>query len=150
MKHFILIGLTLAALASGCTHATNIRTPTGFVSIDDDAYDQRVASSDGVVIGVRAMDNDPAGDLSFWSGVIDRRLREHYEAVSVREVESSSGEAGVQIRYETHVGGRLHHYWATVFVHGGRVFLVEAGGDAELFDQHVQEVEEAVLSVDLG
>jgi hypothetical protein len=150
MKHVILFSLALAALAGGCTPPTHFRNPSGFVTIDDDDYDQRATNSDGVVIGVRAMDNDPEGDLSFWSGVIDRRLREHYDAVDVREVESSAGEEGVQIRYETVVGGRLHRYWATIFVQGDRVFLVEAGGDAELFDQHVQAVEEAVLSVDLG
>jgi len=150
MKNTILICICLAAAAVGCTPPAHLATPPGFVSLDDSDYDFRATNADGVVIAVRAMDNDPEGDLSFWSGVIDRRLRESYSAVDVRPVESASEAEGVQIRYETTHGGRLHRYWATIFVTPSRVYLVEAGGDAELFDQHADEVEEAVLSVDLS
>lgn len=151
MKNVIQLAVTLclAVAAFGCTHGTQFATPPGFVAIDDDAYDFRATNADGVVLAVRAMDNDPSGDLAFWSGAIDRRLRQHYDAVDVIEVEAESGTPGVQIRYETSHHGRVHRYWATIFVAGDRVILVEAGGDAEMFDPHVDDVAAAVLSVDL-
>jgi len=152
MNHFAqaVLRLVLVLAAFGCAHPAHFATPPGFVSIEDDAYDFRATNADGVVLGVRAMDNDPEGDLAFWAGAIDRRLRQRYEAVEVLEVEAATGTSGIQIRYQTDHGGRLHRYWATIFVHGDRVYLVEAGGDAEFFDPQVADVEEAVLSVDLG
>ena len=93
MKNVIHLAVTLclAVAAFGCTHGTQFATPPGFVAIDDDAYDFRATNADGVVLAVRAMDNDPSGDLAFWSGAIDRRLRQHYDAVDVIEVEAESG-----------------------------------------------------------
>lgn len=146
----LVVSTGLAVAATACTPPASLATPPGFVSIDDDAYDHRATNADGVVIAVRTMANDPEGDLAFWAGAIDRKLRQRYQAVDIVEVEAESGARGVQIRYEADHGGRLHRYWATVFVLRGRVFLVEAGGDAEFFDPQLQQVERAVLSVDLS
>ncbi len=47
---------------------------------------------------------------------------------------SAGGLDGRLLRYEVHRDGRLHRYWATVFVTSRWVYVVEAVGDHELFD----------------
>lgn len=134
----------------GCGAGFHVRTPSGFVELDDDAYDYRATDSDGVILAVRTLDNHPRGDLEFWSGAIDARLRQRYSAESVHEVGTRSGLVGVQIRYVASRSGRTHRYWATVFVDDDTVYLLEAGGDAELFDADRETVEEAIASFDAG
>ena len=38
----------------------------------------RATTADGVVIGIRNVDNDPKGELSFWSRALENRMREAY------------------------------------------------------------------------
>ena len=142
-----LVALTLA-LAAGCGASFDMSTPGGFVELDDDAYDYRATNADGVVIAVRELDNDPRGDLEFWAGAVDAKLRRRYSAQSVHEIETDRGLAGVQIRYLHHRNGRPHHYWATIFVTADTVYLLEAGGDHEFFDANRDTVEQTISSFD--
>lgn len=141
---FFGLVLFIVATASGCT--SWVTTPSGFAELDDSSYDYRATNSDGVVIAVRALDNDPEADLEFWAGAIDAKLRRQYAAESVDEVETDAGVKGVQMRYVTARNGRTHRYWTTVFVTEDDVYLIEAAGDAELFDAHVEAVERTIAS----
>lgn len=144
----VAAAIALGALATGCTPATALRTPPGFVQLDRDGdYGYRATNAEGVVIAVRELDNDPRGDLDFWTVAVDARLRRTYTAQSAHEVESDAGLPGRQIRYRAVRGGRPHVYWATVFVDRDRVLLVEAGGDEAFFAESREAVERAVLSL---
>ena len=67
---------------------------------------------------------------------------------------SAAGMRGAQLRYLQAVGGRPHRYWATVFVRPGgflrpsKVYVVEAGGDAETFDRAAPQVERTITSLE--
>lgn len=146
----LIVAAALAATSIGCTHAPNLATPAGFVRLDDSRYDYRATTAEGVVIAVREFDNDPRGDLGFWAGALQARLARAYTPSSVHEVESLAGWQGRQLRFTTTREGRPHGYWATVFVRGGTVYLVEAGGDEAWFVEREGEVMEAILSLRPG
>ena len=76
------------------------------------------------------------------------------DTVGARAVQTQQGMRGVQIRYLRAVGGRPHRYWATLFVRPGgflrraKIYIVEAGGDAETFDRAAPQVERTIATLD--
>jgi hypothetical protein len=146
----LLLALLLA-LPVGCA-SFHMTTQPGFAELegnDDHAY--RATSADGVVIAVRSERNRPEGNLDFWSGAIDERLRGNGYVLDgdPRPVQSADGVGGVQRRYARDANGRTLRFWTTVFVKGSRVFVVEAGGDREVFDRAAPAVERAIASITL-
>lgn len=147
-----LLALSLSTSACGVT----LRAQEGFAQLDDGDYDWRAASPDGVVIGVRVVRNRPEGSLDFWARAVDERMRaQGYEPDGdPRAVQTQQGMRGVQIRYLRAVGGRPHRYWATLFVRPGgflrraKIYIVEAGGDAETFDRAAPQVERTIATLD--
>ncbi len=128
--------LALSLLAPACA-SFHVNTPSGFAELEDDSrYDYRATNADGVVIAVRVMRNEPEANLEFWGRVIDERLhRQGYTPEGNPEpVQSANGVPGVMFRYGATVGGRAHRYQVAVFVRGKKVFVMEAGGDREVFD----------------
>lgn len=139
-------------LATGACASFRMNTPPGFAELDsNDDFDYRATSADGVVVAVRAERNRPEGNLEFWSRAVDERLRANGYSPDgePRPVRSADGVPGVQYRYARDHDGRTLRYWVTVFVRGSKIFIVEAGGDREVFDRAAPAVERAVASIRL-
>ena len=122
----------------------------GFAELDDqERYDYRAADADGVVLAVRKKDNDPFGDLTFWSGALDAHLRRQgSQAVDTKPIESADGVAGRQLRFQRDLHGRTHAFWVTVFVTDAAVITVEAGGDEAFFADKEKSIVAAIRSVE--
>jgi len=143
-----LIVLALALLVPACA-SFHVNTPTGFAELEDDErYDYRATNADGVVIGVRAVRNEPRANLEFWGRVVDERLRRqgYVPEGNPEPIRSADGLAGVMFRYGCTVGGREHRYQVAVFVRTKKVFVLEAGGDREVFDPAAPAVARAFAS----
>lgn len=152
MKNLLAIGLgLLGVFAVGCSSATVV-PPSDFAVVDGGDYEVRASSADGVVIAVRENPNDMKGNLAFWTSVVSSKLqRSGYTRDDSASVITRAGLAGQEIRFSTTRDGRAHRYWVSVFVTNDRVFLVEAGGDAELFDAKTeQRIRESITSFDAG
>lgn len=123
--------------------------PTSFAKLGPEgAYVFKAATARGVVVAVRTETNKIEGSPEFWADVIDERLRERgYTSESQSNVKSENGVDGRQMRYSKNASGRDYRYWVTVFVKGAKVHIVEAGGDKEVFDPSIPEVEKVVLSL---
>ena len=69
--------IATALLLGGCGSTFEASTPPGFVEIENDydAYDWRVTSADGLVMGVRVIDHDPVGTPEFWLKAIQNSMR---------------------------------------------------------------------------
>jgi hypothetical protein len=142
---------SVLALSAGCSRGFEIQTPEGFAELDEGSYSYRATSAEGVVIAVRREDNDPQGNLAFWSAAVDYELRRKgYAAVSSKSVKSASGVPGKQIRYSATRDGRPNVLWATVYVTGGHVTVVEAGGDEAHFETVEADVEKAIGALDVS
>lgn len=156
MKRFALfarLALVSALMLPACA-TFRVHNPDGFAELDEsEDYDFRTANAEGVVVGIRAMRNRPYANLAFWSRVIDERMQSRgYNPEDNREVVTASGIHGRQYRYLRMYGGREHRYWVTVFVvdHGpfrrNRVFVLEAGGDREVFDRAIPAIDGTIRS----
>ncbi len=136
--------------AAGCSHGARLDTPSGFATLDSSsAYSYRATSANGVVLATRTQPNDVEANTEFWVGTLDAKLRDKgYVAEPARVVKTGRGLTGTQIRYTTTEGGRAHRYWLTVFTTKAKVFVVEAGGDKEAFEQSEATVDRAIATLD--
>jgi hypothetical protein len=141
---FALITLaSLLPLLGGCGRPFIPATPPGFADLGsrypDDEY--RSTTAEGVVLGIRAWDNDPNADLPFWSRVVERRIREMggYALLDKRKVTSRGGLEGVAMRFGHDEGRSPYLYTVVLYVNRRRIFLLEAGGEkAEMTRQDAQ------------
>jgi hypothetical protein len=139
----------LAALvATGCGPGFLLKTPEGFVELEDqEEYAYRATSAQGVVLAVRAQPNRPKGNLGFWTDAIDIKLRNiGYTAVEAKDIKTKSGASGKQLRYTRLIYDSPHVFWMTVFVTPNEVFVVETGGDERNFEKSKAAVTAAIES----
>jgi len=144
----LIAGIALAAWTfMGCGHPYEVATPTGFVDLED-RYDDgdeeyRATTADGVVIGVRAYDNEPYAERTFLVRAIENQLRlgRGYSLLASKEVAAKDGTKGTQLRFGHDEPSGPHLYILTVFTDEDYVYLHEAAGKKEL-------VEKAEKSID--
>ena len=139
----VMIGLALLLTTGACSRHFVSATPPGFVDMGTNypAGEYRATTADGVVIGIRNIDNDPKGELGFWSRVLENRMREMggYALIDKRQVTNRAGATGTQLRFGHDEGRTPHLYWVTLFVTEKRLFIIEAGGTrAEMERQEAQ------------
>jgi len=138
-----MMTLALLLATSACSRHFVPATPPGFVDMGtvyaDGEY--RATTADGVVIGIRNVDNEPKGELPFWSRALENRMREvgGYALIEKRQVTNRAGATGTQLRFGHDEGKTPHLYWVTIFVTDKRIFILEAGGTkAEMERQEAQ------------
>lgn len=138
--------------ATGCTHGARLSTPNGFATLDDgNGYSYRATNAKGVVLATRTEPNDVKANTEFWADTLDAKLRDkgyRPDGTEHRNVKTSKGLSGTQLRYLTSKDGREHRYWVTVFATNKKVFVVEAAGDKDRFDKSLPAVEGAITSLD--
>jgi len=151
MKRFTTwsLVLTVVALAMGCA-PYRIETPTSFVELEQRSHSSfayRAATADGVVVGLRALDNDRRATLEFWTEAVRNKLRDGrgYELQQEQDVTARGGIPGKQMHFARDDAGHSYRYWVSVFVrHEGRkprIWILEAGGLSEPFEARQQSLE---------
>jgi hypothetical protein len=143
----LLLALSLAALA-GCGRSFVPFTPPSFVDLGDHypRGEYRAASADKVVLGVRAFDNDPKGNLTFWSRALERRLREMggYALIDKRDVSAQGGLTGIVMRFGHDEGKTPFLYTVALFVSATKIYVVEAGGEKDEYVKVEPQILEAI------
>lgn len=149
----IFMGLLVVTLLSVACRPFDINTPDSFVELDEERYsryDYRATTADGVVVSIRAIDNDRRGTLSFWSEAVRSKLRDSrgYALLEEQDVTSRGGIQGKQMRFGRDDSGHSYRYWVTLFVRSQgrspRVWAIEAGGEDEVFERRREEVERLI------
>lgn len=145
MRNALFI-ISLAGLCA-CGASFKQSTPGGFVELEDqERYDYRATTADGLVIAVRELDHEPKGEVSFWVDAISNHMRQRggYALIAKRNVRTAAGQEGVQLRFGHDQGSRPFLYYVTVFVTDDHIYLLEAGGSAEQMKQRSRDVDWAV------
>lgn len=139
----VFFAMALALSASACGRHFVPATPPGFVDMGTKYPDgeYRATTADGVVIGIRSIDNDPKGELAFWARAVENRMRERggYALLEKKQVAARSNLTGTQLRFGHDEGNTPHLYWITLFVTDKTIYILEAGGTkAEMEKQEAQ------------
>ena len=146
--------LATCAVAIGC-RPFNVDTPAAFIELEDQRdhdYDFRATTADGVVVAVQGLPNKQRGTLPFWSEAVRNKLRDArgYALLEETDVRARGGMPGKQMRFGRDEAGHTFRYWVTIFVrHEGRsprVWVIEAGGEQEVFEGRREEIEELIAS----
>ncbi|MEM1414054.1 MAG: hypothetical protein AAGH15_04105 [Myxococcota bacterium] len=143
-------------LAAACAPSFSLPLPERFVALEDqdDArppYRMRATTPDGVVLGVRTLDNGVEGSVTFWAEAVTRRLRDQlaYALLADEEVRAKSGEAGRLLRFGRDLEGHTYRYLVALYVAGDTLFLVEAGGREEPYAALEEAIEAAIADLSL-
>ncbi len=142
------LGAVLVSLAAiGCGNSFQAATPPGFVELpDQERYDYRATTADGLVIAVREIDHDPKGTLDFWTRAVENRMRQRggYALLGSHDVKTKSGLEGKQLRFGHDESGTPHLYTVTVFLTDSKIYVLEAGGTKALMEKENEQLEWAV------
>jgi len=139
----LAFGASLGALAS-CRPFVPA-TPPGFVELEDrySRNEYRATTADGVVIGIRAFDNEPKGERAFWVRALENRMRDAggYALLEKREVKNRGGLTGTEMRFGHDEGDEPYLYRLTIFVTDARVFILEAGGSRVQLERQAEQID---------
>ncbi len=134
-------------IVSGCRPFVPA-TPPGFVELEDrySSSEYRATTADGVVIGIRAFDNEPKGEMAFWVRAIENRMRDAggYALIEKREVKNRGGLTGTELRFGHDEGDEPYLYRMSIFLTDKRVFLVEAGGSKAQMERQSEQIDWAI------
>jgi hypothetical protein len=143
-------GLVLVLALGGCGRSFSIPTPSGFVDLGSryGSDESRATTPDGAVFGVRAFDNDPKGDVTFWTKAVENRLRDlgGYAILGKRAVVTQEGIEGTELRFGHDEGTRPYAYVVTLLVTPQKLFLIESAGPKDELDKSMPRLDEAVRS----
>ena len=152
MRTQLKLALALASLVFvGCGNHFAITAPTNFATLreaDRNGYQMRATTADGVVIGVREIENDTHANQAFWATAIRNRLERAggYALVSESEVRTTQGDTGLQLRFGRDENNVTYDYWLTLFVTNDRIYIVEAGGRRTRFEAERPNVEASIAT----
>lgn len=120
--------------------------PDGFAPYGKPGRFQAV-SPDDVIYRVRSAKNKPVADLDFWVEALrGRMVAAGYKLVGEQAV-TANGLAGHVLELGAANGEQDQAYVVGLFVHGRRLVLVEATGEAQRFAAHRQAVLDAIGAI---
>lgn len=144
------------AFGVGCGQGFGITTPKGFANLseveDQNPYDYRATSAEGVVLAVRRMAREPRdAEPSFWMEAVENelRLRGGYALLDKREVSAKNGTRGLRLRFGHDEDGKPYVYEVTLYVGKEHLVLVESGGRKDAYDKHEPALRASLDALDL-
>ncbi len=133
MRFTLLLAL-FAFAVSACGKPFDVKTAPGFVELDrQDEYAYRATTPEGVVFGVRVIEDEKRGDLAFWTRALTLQMHDvsGYALLETSDVTSLDGTKGRLLKFGHDEDNKPYSYWLALFMAQGRLFLVEIGGTKE-------------------
>jgi hypothetical protein len=135
---------------AGCGRPFKIDTAPGFIELkNQESFAYRSATPEGVVVGVRVIEDGDRADLTFWTKTVLMQLREgmSYALLELKDIESKDGTKGKLLRFGHDDAGKPFEYQVALYVAQGRLFLVEAGAAQPEMDKARASVDYIMKSV---
>ncbi|HSO40384.1 MAG TPA: serine/threonine protein kinase [Labilithrix sp.] len=145
----LVVAVSLSSLA-GCGKPFDVKTAPGFVALENQHdFDWRATTPEGVVVGIRVVEDEKRGDLGFWTQAMTLQLRDvsGYALLESTETASADGTKGKLLKFGHDEDAKPYVYWVAIFAAQGRLFVVEAGGQKELFERARPNVEWTMKNV---
>ena len=149
VAHMLLVA-ALAVGASACGKPFDIKTAPGFVALENQhEFDWRATTPEGVVVGVRVVEDEKRGDLAFWTQAMTLQLRDvtGYALLVSADVTSGDGTKGRLLKFGHDEDDKPYVYWVAIYPAQDRLFLLEAGGQRELFERARPNIEWTMKSI---
>ena len=141
----LAFALVLAALSTAaCGKPFDVKTAPGFVELKNQVeFDWRATTPEGVVVGIRVVEDEKRGDLGFWTQAITLQLRDvsGYALLESADTASADGTKGRLLKFGHDEDDKPYVYWVSLFLAQDRLFIVEAGGQKEIFERAKPSIE---------
>jgi hypothetical protein len=142
------IGWSLA----GCGRPFKVNTAPGFIELEQQAehgFLYRATTPEGIVVGVRVIEDEDRGDLAFWVRTVTLQMRDikGYALLTTAEARSKDGTPGKRLQFAHDEDHKPYLYELFVYRVPDRVFLVEAGGKKEDLERVRPSLESMLASV---
>lgn len=150
MKKYLLLLALCALCMSGCGKPFDVKTAPGFVALENQTeHAYRATTPEGVVVGVRVVDDEDRGDIGFWTQALLLQLRDVSGYALLENVETSSadGTKGRLMKFGHDEDGKPYAYWVEIFLAQKRLYIVEAGGAKDAFEKAQPSVVSMMSSV---
>lgn len=150
--YILLLALAALTLSAACS-SPRLQTPASFVELEDAVYGDltyKAISSDGAVLVVRLKEDQPTGNVDFWSEALTRELTggRGYEALETVDVRTSLGWNGRLIHLRGTLGEQVYRYDIAVFVYDeDQVITVEAASPESQYEGYTQPFTKAIESL---
>ena len=149
-----LIATVLAASlmlgTAACGTPFDIKTAPGFVALENQRdFDWRATTPEGVVVAVRVVEDENRGDLAFWTQAMTLQLRDvtGYALLDSADLVSGDGTKGRLLKFGHDEDGKPYAYWVAIYPAQSRLFVVEAGGQKDLFERARPSIEWTMKSL---
>ena len=152
--HALGSGLTTPAAkypyeGGGAWRSSAFELPDGYVKYYEDGRQTRAMSADGVMIDFHKERNYKGGNIEFWGKLVRRVLVEqkvfHVEDAEELKLERKSD--AVVLRGGKQIGSKEYGYLAAMAASKKYVYVFEAWGPAEQFEQDRQKIQSAIKSM---
>jgi len=150
-RTLILSLLLLLSSGWGCGPGSLVTVPDGFVALKGDLNDdvaQKMVSADGAVVVVRERDNDPYGDLNFWSEALEREIKagRGYDLIATEEV-GSVNHKGRLLKFKGAFQEETFHYNVAIFTTPEQIVTVETVVTEENATRHEETLIKTISSL---
>lgn len=145
-----LLAASCALATTACGKPFDVKAAPGFVALEyQSEFDWRATTPEGVVVGIRVVEDEDRGDLAFWTQAVTLQLRDvsGYALLESADTQSADGTKGRLLKFGHDEDDKPYVYWVAIFPAQGRLFLVEAGGAKPLFERAKPSVEWTMKSV---
>ena len=152
-RSFVLATMLAGLCALGtaaCGKPFDVKTAPGFVALENQRdFDWRATTPQGVVVGIRVVEDEKRGDLGFWTQAVTLQLRDvtGYALLESADVVSGDGTRGKLLKFGHDEDDKPYVYWVAIYPAQSRLFLVESGGQKDLFERARPSIEWTMKSV---
>ncbi|MCX7703041.1 MAG: hypothetical protein N2234_02920 [Planctomycetota bacterium] len=140
MKRVCIVCAVLIGVLSSCRM---LEPPKDYVELEEPyPYDFRAVSADGCYFAARKVKNEGEGTLKFWTETVKNTLTQNkpYRVVKEGAFSTEKELSGKYIIFETELEGVAHTYIVGLVVTENYVYVLEAGGEKQRFDDDVERV----------
>ena len=139
-----------AVLGTACGRPFDVKTAPGFIELENQAdYAYRATTPEGVVFGVRVIEDEKRGDLAFWTRALVLQMHDvsGYALLETTDVTAQGGTKGKLLKFGHDEDSKPYSYWLALYMAQDRLFLVETGGPKEQADRFRPQLDWMLKSV---
>lgn len=121
----------------------------GFSPFKEMKRERRAASPDGVVVRVRAEEHEPEADADFWREATRERMEAAGYTLLAEPALELGARSGFALEFTAPMGNADYGYLVAVIPAGGKLYVVEAGGELLRYQARRQAILDAIGALDL-
>ena len=149
-----IFALCIIVLTAGCAKL-EVKEPGGFAVVieksglfESKSKPYKAVSPEGMLYGVRLVDNYPPKDLQFWSETLKSHLqKEGYQIVGEGKEFETSDSPGIIFEWAVPHSRQTYIFLTAIVVSDSKIAIAEAAGEHTVFSKHRENLLESLKTI---